>query len=54
MDSGVLEAMLETVQSQNYNIDSIMVIRNGYLVLDAALYPYTQDSKHITCPGILS
>jgi len=47
MDSGVLIAMLETVQSQNYNIDSIMVIRNGYLVLDAALYPYTQDSKHI-------
>ena len=47
MDSRVLEAMLETVQNQNYNIDSITVIRNGYLVLDAAVYPYTQDTKHI-------
>jgi len=25
MDSRILEAMLETVQTQNYNIDSIMV-----------------------------
>ncbi len=48
MDSRILEAMLETVQTQNYNIDSITVIRNGYLVLDAALFPYSQDSKHIT------
>ncbi|MGB2955242.1 MAG: serine hydrolase [Anaerolineales bacterium] len=47
MDSRVLEAMLETVQNQNYNIDSITVIRNGYLVLDASVYPYTQDTKHI-------
>ena len=47
MDSRVLEDMLETVQNQNYNIDSITVIRNGYLVLEAAVYPYTQDTKHI-------
>ena len=47
MDSQVLIAMLETVQNQNYNIDSIIVIRNGTLVLDAAVYPYNQDTKHI-------
>jgi len=47
MDSSVLKTMLETVQTQNYNIDSITVIRNGYLVLDASLFPYRQDSKHI-------
>jgi CubicO group peptidase (beta-lactamase class C family) len=47
MDSRVLKAMLEMVQTQNYNIDSITVTRNGTLVLDAALYPYSQDSKHI-------
>jgi CubicO group peptidase (beta-lactamase class C family) len=47
MDSSMLKTMLETVQTQNYNIDSITVIRNGYLVLDASLFPYRQDSKHI-------
>ena len=47
MDSQILEAMLETVQNQNYNIDSITIIRNGTLVLEAAVYPYSQDSKHI-------
>jgi len=47
IDSRVLEDMLETVQNQSYNIDSITIIRNGYLVLEAAVYPYTQDSKHI-------
>ena len=47
MDSRILETMLEMVQTQNYNIDSIMIIRNGTLVLDAAVHPYTQDSKHI-------
>ena len=47
MDSQILETMLETVQNQNYNIDSVTIIRNGTLVLDAAVYPYSQDSKHI-------
>jgi len=47
MDSSVLKTMLETVQTQNYNIDSITVVRNGYLVMDASLFPYRQDSKHI-------
>lgn len=47
MDSSVLKTMLETVQTQNHNIDSITIIRNGYLVLDASLFPYRQNSKHI-------
>jgi len=47
MDSQILETMLETVQNQNYNIDSVTIIRNGTLFLDAAVYPYSQDSKHI-------
>jgi len=47
MDSGVLAAMLEDIQRQGHNIDSVTVIRNGYLVADAAIYPYEQDTKHI-------
>ena len=47
MDSGVLAAMLEDIQRQGHNIDSVTVIRNGYLVADAAIYPYEKDTKHI-------
>ena len=47
MDSGVLAAMLEDIQRQGHNIDNVTVIRNGYLVADAAIYPYEQDTKHI-------
>jgi CubicO group peptidase (beta-lactamase class C family) len=47
MDSDVLEAMLEEVQRQGYGIDSVTVTRNGVLVLDAAIHPYKQGTKHI-------
>jgi CubicO group peptidase (beta-lactamase class C family) len=47
MNSGVLVAMLEEIQRQGHSIDSVTVIRNGYLVADAAIYPYEQDTKHI-------
>ena len=36
MDSSVLAAMLEDIQRQGHNIDSVTVIRNGYLVADAS------------------
>ncbi len=47
MDSRVLAAMLETIRDENHAIDSVTVIRNGYLILDAAVYPYDTNSKHI-------
>jgi CubicO group peptidase (beta-lactamase class C family) len=47
MDSGVLAAMLDEIQRQDHDIDSVTVVRNGYLVADAAIYPYEQDTKHI-------
>lgn len=47
MDSHILAAMLETIRDQNYAMDSVTVIRNGYLILDAAVYPYDSNSKHI-------
>ena len=43
----MLVEMMETVQHEGYNIDSISVIRNGYLVLDAVVHPFKNDTKHI-------
>ena len=43
----MLVEMMETVQHEGYNIDSISVIRNGYLVLDAVAHPFKNDTKHI-------
>ena len=47
MDSSILGSMLETIQSQDYAIDSVTVIRNGYLVLDASIHPYSASEAHI-------
>jgi hypothetical protein len=47
MDSDMLADMLETIHEQNYDIDSVVVIRNGYMVADAAMYPFEPGSRHI-------
>jgi CubicO group peptidase (beta-lactamase class C family) len=47
MDSEVLADMLETIQEEGYAIDSVVVVRNGYVVVDAAVYPFRPGSKHI-------
>jgi len=47
MDSETLAKMFETIQEQEYNIDSVTVIRNGYMVADATVYPFKPDSRHI-------
>jgi CubicO group peptidase (beta-lactamase class C family)/predicted small lipoprotein YifL len=49
IDSENLVAMMKTIQSRatSYNIDSLTVIRNGYMVFDATFYPFQPDSKHI-------
>jgi CubicO group peptidase (beta-lactamase class C family) len=46
MDSDTLASMLEMVKDENFRIDSISVIRNGYLILDVAIYPYKEGKKH--------
>lgn len=46
VDSRLLLEMLETIQRERYGIDSVTVIRNGFMVLDAAVYPYEQGAKH--------
>ena len=47
MDSDMLAKMLELIQEQNYDIHSVTIIRNGYMVADATIYPYDPGSKHI-------
>ncbi|MDA0262215.1 MAG: serine hydrolase [Proteobacteria bacterium] len=47
MESGRLADLLEQVKRGNSRIDSVTVIRNGYLVLDAYFYPFERDHKHI-------
>jgi CubicO group peptidase (beta-lactamase class C family) len=47
MDSEILVEMLDELIEQSYNIDSISVVRNGYLVLDVAVAPYRSSNKHV-------
>lgn len=47
MDSTVLAKLLEYIKEQNNDLHAILVIRNGYIVLEAYYSPYNQDKKHI-------
>jgi CubicO group peptidase (beta-lactamase class C family) len=44
MNSNILENMLQTIWKKDLDIDSVLVVRNGYIVLDA--YHYGIDSIH--------
>ena len=41
MQSQVLANMIEEIKIKGYNIDSISIIRNGCMVLDAYFYPFS-------------
>ena len=47
MDSGKLIEMMEMVRDESYAIDNITIIRNGYLVTDAYLFPFQKNTKHV-------
>ena len=47
MDSEKLADMLADIQEHSYDIDSVTIIRNGYLVADATIHPFPPDSRHI-------
>ncbi len=47
MDSELLANMLETIQERGHDIDSVSVIRNGYMVVDATVHPFEPGSRHI-------
>jgi hypothetical protein len=47
MQSKKLVEMMEWIKKHKFDIDSISIVRNGYLVLDAYFYPYQKSQKHI-------
>ena len=47
MDSEKLAEMLDYIQSNKLNVHSVIVIRNGYVVLEAYAEPFTDDVIHI-------
>ena len=46
MDSGLLSAMLGEILDENYAIDSVTVVRNGYMVVNVSIHPFSSTSKH--------
>jgi len=47
MDSEMLADMLEAIQERDRDIDSVSVVRNGYMVVDATVHPFEPGSRHI-------
>ncbi len=47
MRSQMLAEMMEHIKKNSFNIDSILIVRHGYVVLDAYFYPYSKGQKHI-------
>ena len=46
MDSDSLVKMLDLIWEKNFDIHSVLVIRNGYMVLDAYSYPFDPEIPH--------
>jgi CubicO group peptidase (beta-lactamase class C family) len=47
MDSGLLAEALDFLQEQDdYEVHSLLVIRNGYIVTDAYFYPFAEGIMH--------
>ena len=47
MSSEDLADMISLIMYAPISIDSVTVIRNGYIVLDAYFYPFQKDSAHV-------
>ena len=45
--SQMLVEMMEYIEENNFNIDSILIVRNGYMVFDAYFYPFLKGQQHI-------
>ncbi len=47
MDSESLARMMQQIARQDYKIDGVVVVRNGYVVAEAYVFPFEQDDLHI-------
>lgn len=48
MSSTSLIEMMEHIKKNNYNIQSVTIVRNGYLILDAYINLFKEGQKHET------
>jgi CubicO group peptidase (beta-lactamase class C family) len=46
MDSELLGNMLAAIHEEGLNLHSLLIVRNGYLVVEAYFYPFQRDTKH--------
>ncbi|MHA1556925.1 MAG: hypothetical protein ACTSPM_08345, partial [Candidatus Heimdallarchaeota archaeon] len=46
MNSEYLEGMLQYIIDEDYSIDSILLIRNGYLVFERYFQEFTETTIH--------
>ena len=46
LDSSIILAMLSEIQNTDLGIDSILIVRHGYLVTEVYFPPYSQELKH--------
>jgi CubicO group peptidase (beta-lactamase class C family) len=46
MDSDKLREALDHIQQRDLSIHSLLIVRNGYVVLDAYFYPYNEKNVH--------
>ena len=46
MESGKLVDMLKIIRDSDLNVDSVTIVRNGYIVLDSCFYPFPENTKH--------
>ena len=49
MNTAALADMMEFVHDRQLNVDSITIVRNGYIVLDTYIYPFPKNTKHHLC-----
>ena len=45
-DSAELASVIERIDDENLPIDSVQIVRNGVLILDAYFYPYLGEQPH--------
>ena len=48
MDSEKLVQALDYVHKEGFDLDSLLIMRHGFLILDATYYPYTSETLHDT------
>ena len=46
IDSAVLVSMFDYVEQQNADVHSILIVRNGHMVMEAYFHPYHQNRRH--------